>query len=651
MTMTVRPTVRETTVLLKGLAEIRDTLSPEMREQADRLLRGERNIHELSGPDHEAYHVALQRFLFVNDQGSILQRAGVSHAYNLRAGYPQAPQSVNGGATSSLLDERWTLFGRPLGFPIGVPASVLTADSRWLAYFAQHGFNVLTFKTVRTRRTRPLDFPNWVFLEDADAPLPLDVDTRTLVLHGNTDTYLRSLRAFSAANSFGVPSDDPEVWRSELQKALALLGDGQYLIVSVMGTSGDDDEFAALRDDFVQAAIQAVDGGAPAVELNLSCPNTADHALDDGVKPPLCESVGDTAEVVKAVHQAIGDRVPVIAKLGYLPFPTLRLMVQEISPYVAAISGINTLQVRVETPRGAPTFGNRKLAGVSGIAIRHLALDFVRSLKVLRDESPHSYAIIGMGGVMEPLDVHALMAVGADAVQTATAAHVNPNLPRDIVSGLNGDAYRDADELERVRSVLYATDGHFRSSTEIADLLEIAPEALEAGNATDLDLPRRVFELIVLGEDVTPTRPVSWPWGTSPSRMDLVEIDELSERLLEQQQQRLVRRSLSIEGFAALMKMSVADAQRLIIDGDIIYFDWGGRKLLPAWQIDDSAAEPELLPGLRELRRAFARDVVALDDWIMSPQSAFDGSSPRDLLIDGQVARVVDAIASVGAAV
>src|SRR5205085_2457229 len=44
----------------------------------------------------------------------------------------------------------WTVLGFDVGFPLGVPASVLTSTARWIDYYARCGFNVLTFKTVRS---------------------------------------------------------------------------------------------------------------------------------------------------------------------------------------------------------------------------------------------------------------------------------------------------------------------------------------------------------------------------------------------------------------------------------------------------------------------------------------------------------------------
>ena len=345
--------------LLSHLDRVRDQLpTDDARRRAEILLSGRENLGSLDAASIEDYRVAVEAFCFVNDRHDVLRDSGVEHAYNYRDSYPQQARPATDALGAAASPQRYRLLGREIGFPIGVPASVLTADSNWVRFFAEHGFNVLTFKTVRSRFWDPNPFPNWVFLEDADEPLRVGVDPRKITVHGDDDTYLRRLRAFSTANSFGVPSSEPSVWQAEVAKSVELLGPDKLLIVSVMGTATADDPADTLRDDFVEVARLAAAAGAPAIELNLSCPNTLDpSATDSGVKPPLCHSVEDTLEVVAAVATALDGKVPLVAKLSYMPLPELRPLVRALAPYVSAISGINTLQVRVESRSGGATFG------------------------------------------------------------------------------------------------------------------------------------------------------------------------------------------------------------------------------------------------------------------------------------------------------
>jgi dihydroorotate dehydrogenase len=254
---------------------------------------------------------------------------------------------------------------------------------------------------------------------------------------------------------------DSDVWREDVERALGLLGDGKLLILSVMGSKAAGDPLRVLRYDFVAVTREAlkIHPLPAAIELNLSCPNKPSESDDgSGVERPLCESLEDTREIL-----------PLIAKLSYMPVPVLEKFVGELHGYVRAFSGINTLQVRVERPDSGPTFGTRKMAGLSGIALRNLGLDFVTSLKKLLDENEaFGYEIIGMGGVMSPADVDALLAAGADGVQTATAASTNPAFPSEI-AGLRTEHHpSDQQAVRRIRDLLYAPDGSVRSPAELS---------------------------------------------------------------------------------------------------------------------------------------------------------------------------------------
>jgi dihydroorotate dehydrogenase len=122
-----------------------------------------------------------------------------------------------------------------------------------------------------------------------------------------------------------------------------------------------------------------------------------------------------------------------------MPATTLAEVVSAIGGSVHAISGINTVQTPITASDSdrTPFVGTandpdklRDEAGVSGLAIRELGLDFVRQVGAIRGE--HTFDVIGMGGVMSVADVESYMRLGAAAVQSATAACLHPNLPLEI---------------------------------------------------------------------------------------------------------------------------------------------------------------------------------------------------------------------------
>jgi len=383
-----------------------------------------------------------------------------------------------------------TLLGQPVGYPIGVPASPLTANAERIAGLAAQGLNVLTYKTVRSEAREAFPDPNWFFVEGMRHPLPVEAarEETTVQVSG---TKPPNAGPYSMVNSFGMPSQDPAEWIPDIEAAVKALRDEQILIVSVVGTyesyKGD-----ALLDDFVEVARLAESAGAKAIELNLSCPNTL--AEDGrGMGKPLCENPEHTRAIVQAVKKGLRLDTKLVAKLGYLVPIRLAEVVEQIADQVDAIAGINTWQVTVTDTKGNPAFRgtpddsdrDRPEAGLSGIAIRDLALDFVRELALLRRERGWSFDIIGMGGVMNTHDVRALMASGADAVQATSVIANDVRFARDLWSEQQelGAALKDDRWIFRTAEGL-ADDFHL-SVESARNLLDSSPSVARKTAMTD----------------------------------------------------------------------------------------------------------------------------------------------------------------------
>src|SRR5262250_1965641 len=95
---------------------------------------------------------------------------------------------------------RWDYAGLPVASPLGIAAGPLL-NGRWILYYATLGFDVLTYKTVRSAARACYDLPNLqpVAADDVrgDGP-PLPVAGEM---------------GGSWAVSFGMPSRPPAVWR------------------------------------------------------------------------------------------------------------------------------------------------------------------------------------------------------------------------------------------------------------------------------------------------------------------------------------------------------------------------------------------------------------------------------------------------------
>jgi len=325
-----------------------------------------------------------------------------------------------------------TIVGKSVGFPIGVPASILTGTSKWIEFYAKRGFDILTYKTVRTLEWDVYDSPNVVFIPETQ-----QLKTRSdfnKKLFADPDFIPYNSNEVTAANSFGIPSLPPKEWQEDIARAKSVLGSGKILIVSVTGTTlRKNDPFEYLVNDFVKAASMAREAGADAIELNLSCPNVKGHHEGDLYLYPE-----ETKQVVQAVWEKAVNKgeTPLLAKIGYLESSLLRESVKEISNYIAGIVAINTIAAQIYNKQTQAQFfspdkrrGNDRVwAGVSGSAIREFAKEVVRNLASLREKEHYEFDVLAVGGVSNSQHVQDYLNLGANGVLSCTGALVNPDL-------------------------------------------------------------------------------------------------------------------------------------------------------------------------------------------------------------------------------
>ncbi len=310
-----------------------------------------------------------------------------------------------------------------LGFSVhsllGVPAGPLL-NANWILAYADLGFDLLVYKTVRTVATPSHPNPNCMFL-NVYQPL-VETDFGHPLMASMTPPTSKEM--ISITNSFGMPSRDPKLWQADIAKAKAGLvsrGEGQVLIVSTVGTPGQGD----LAADYAKAATLAVEAGADMIEINLSCPNVVTGEGSVYTDPVF------SAQISQTVKKAIGT-VPLIIKIGYITNPlTLAEMVRANAPHVDAISGINTLSFEVVNSNGTSALPGRLRSGVCGAAIRQCSMNQAGRIIQLKQKEKYDFAVIGVGGVMTTSHIREYQNLGVDAVMSATGAMWNPWLAYD----------------------------------------------------------------------------------------------------------------------------------------------------------------------------------------------------------------------------
>ena len=241
--------------------------------------------------------------------------------------------------------------------------------------------------------------------------------TKSISLHpraGNQPPRVAEFRG-GMLNSVGLAN--PGVVRvaaEDLPRILRLAPPAQVL-VSVVGFQLD--EYAAVIDQLNDQP------GIAAMELNLSCPNTAAGGIEFGADPASIEAVVGTCRA----HTT----VPLIAKLSPVSHDLGVLARAAAGAGADAVSVVNTMPGRLLDLSGHDKLGAGR-GGVSGPGLLPVGLQ--ATAVVL--ESTDGLPVIGGGGVRSADDVRQYLRVGASLVQVGTAGLADPRLPERLVRDL-----------------------------------------------------------------------------------------------------------------------------------------------------------------------------------------------------------------------
>ena len=311
---------------------------------------------------------------------------------------------------------------------LGVSASILTS-ARWVETYARLGFDILTYKTVRSGPRLCYDLPNWRFLDPATVADLADEDVAQRVVPATSERPLD----VTAVGSFGMPSSAPSFWTQDIAQSRARLGPGQILIVSVVATVGEGTTEADVIAEFETLARRVRQAGADAVEANLSCPNVGRREGEVYRNPELA------AKIASAIRRGAAG-APVTVKVGHIAEPALlEALLRALDGKADGITMINGASRRIVDEKGAPAFGaGREQAGVIGGALHHLALDMVRQAAAIVRRDKLAVKLIGVGGANSPERIEAFLDAGAIGVEMASGAVWHPHLAIDAKRALPG---------------------------------------------------------------------------------------------------------------------------------------------------------------------------------------------------------------------
>ncbi len=232
-------------------------------------------------------------------------------------------------------------------------------------------------------------------------------------------------------NAMGLPNPGIDEFVKEIHEAKAVLD--VPLIVSVYGFSAEE---------YAKVSKKAVDSGADAIELNVSCPHAKETGSEIGQNPKIL------TEVVGKVKAAVDK--PVFVKLPPNVTSIVEIAEATVKAGADAITAINTVKaMAIDTETTLPILSN-KTGGLSGPAIKPIA---VRCVYEIYEQI--KVPIIGCGGITNWRDAVEFLLAGASAVQIGTAVALKgPSVFKAVAWGIN----------------VYLKRNNFRSVNEIVGL-------------------------------------------------------------------------------------------------------------------------------------------------------------------------------------
>lgn len=218
----------------------------------------------------------------------------------------------------------------------------------------------------------------------------------------------------------GHPNPVMVDWGHGLLNAIGLTNPGAEEEVDLLAAASEElaqmgvplfaSIFAGTEEEFAQVA-GVIAGAKPAlIEVNISCPNVRD---DFGT--PFAAIPETAAAVTQAVKSAVGE-IPIAVKLAPNVPDIGRIAAAVVAAGADAITAVNTMPGMVIDPEAAQPVLSNKTGGISGPALKPIALRCVAEIAKTVD-----VPIIGTGGVLTGRDAIEMVMAGATAVGVGSA--------------------------------------------------------------------------------------------------------------------------------------------------------------------------------------------------------------------------------------
>lgn len=238
---------------------------------------------------------------------------------------------------------------------------------------------------------------------------------------------------YGVLNAIGLTNPGAVEEKEVLKATRPLLhAHGSVLIASI---------FAGTIEEFGEIARIVAEAEPDLLEMDISCPNVSS---DFGL--PFAADIASAAKVTETVKRVVND-LPVTVKLAP-NVPRIGLTAAAVEKAGAnAITAINTMPGMVIDARAARPVLHNKVGGISGPALKPIALRCVAEIY----QAVH-IPIIGTGGVSSGIDAAEMIMAGATAVGVGTAVwyrgvKVFGQIAEELRTFMEEEGYPDLDSM------------------------------------------------------------------------------------------------------------------------------------------------------------------------------------------------------------
>jgi len=210
---------------------------------------------------------------------------------------------------------------------------------------------------------------------------------------------------------------------------------GTVIIANLSG--GDSNEY-------VKGASLLNESSVHMIELNISCPNVKAGGMMFGLDP------GTAAALVAAVRRVCTHK-PLIVKLSPNCPSLSSVALACIRAGADGFSLVNTIKaMAIDIVNRKPVF-DYITAGLSGPAIKPIALRMIWELADTLKDAKLQTPIIGIGGISCTNDALEFLMAGAHAIQVGSASFTNPHTMIEIIKGLHD--YMQKNNMSKLRYI------------------------------------------------------------------------------------------------------------------------------------------------------------------------------------------------------